>query len=358
MNYSKLFSELKLGSLTLKNRIVMAPMTRARAAHNIPNEMMLQYYSLRADSGLIITESTSPSPNGLGYARMPGNFDPEQSKGWARITKAVHAKQGHIFLQLMHTGRVSHPLNMSTNAKIMAPSAIKLKGEMWTDEKQMQPYPVPDAMTKQEIKEAVREYAESAQLAMKAGFDGIELHGANGYLIDQFLNPASNKRQDEYGGSSENRMRFAIEVATAVASAIVPKHVGMRLSPYGAFNDMESYEGLEDFFGQLAKKLSNLGLVYLHCVDHHSMGGPEVKPSVKALLRKEFKQALILSGGYNADKAEHDLMEGRADLIAFGRPFISNPNFVEKIRTGAPLLPANPATFYTPGELGYTVFPK
>ncbi|HAZ13829.1 MAG: alkene reductase [Bdellovibrionales bacterium GWA2_49_15] len=358
MKYLKLFSELPVGRMTLKNRIVMSPMTRCRATNNIPNEMMAQYYSLRAQAGLIITEGTSPSPNGLGYARIPGNFNIEQSQGWRKVANAVHARQGHIFMQLMHTGRVSHPLNMSGNSKILAPSAIALTGEMWTDQKQMQPYPIPEAMSKQQIKEAVSEYAHSARLAIDSGMDGIELHGANGYLIDQFLNPATNQRQDEYGGTPENRLRFALEVAKAVVSAIDPDRVGIRLSPYGVFNDMKPFDGLEEFYGMLAKRLNELNLLYIHCVDHHSMGAPEVTPSVKALLRKEFKHTLILSGGYDADRAEHDLLEGKADLIAFGRPFLANPNFVEKIQIGAPIIPANPATFYTPGELGYTVFPK
>lgn len=358
MKYKKLFSELKLGPITLKNRVVMSPMTRCRAPGNVPNDMMAKYYGLRAGAGLIVTEGTSPSPNGLGYARIPGCFNQEQARGWRKVTDAVHANGGRIFIQLMHTGRVTHPLNLPAGAKTVAPSAVAAPGEMWTDQKQMQPHPVPAEMTKGEIREAIEEFAHSAKLAIDAGgFDGVELHGANGYLIDQFLNPASNKRTDEYGGPAENRIRFAAEVAHATAAAIGAERLGMRVSPYGVFNGMEVYEGVEDCFALLGQRLNNLKLAYLHIVDHSSMGAPEVKPSIKARLRHEFKQALILSGGYDGDRAERDLLEGRGDLVAFGRPFIANPKLVEKLGSGAPLLAPDPATFYTPGEKGYLDYP-
>jgi len=352
-----LFSEYLLGRIKLKNRVVMAPMTRSRAPGNVPNEMMSRYYALRAEAGLLISEGVSPSPNGLGYARIPGCFNEEQALGWKKVAEAVHARGGRIFMQLMHTGRVSHSMNLAVGARVLAPSAISLKGKIWTDQKQMQDYPQPEVMSMGDIQQAIQEYARSASLALDAGFDGVELHGANGYLIDQFLNPAANQRTDDFGGTPENRMRFALEVARATVQAIGADRVGFRVSPYGVFNDQAIYDEIEEFFGALAKQLSDLGLVYLHIVDHSAQGAPEVKSTVKVLLRKEFHQTLILSGGYDADRAEKDLQDKKGDLIAFGRGFISNPNLVEKFRTGVPWVPADPSTFYSAGEKGYLDYP-
>ncbi|MEQ1913716.1 MAG: alkene reductase, partial [Sideroxydans sp.] len=233
---STLFTPTTLGKLQLKNRVVMAPMTRSRATGNVPNELMEKYYTLRAGAGLIITEGTSPSANGLGYARIPGMFSDAQVAGWKRVNDGVHAAGGKIFIQLMHTGRVSHPANMAAGTKIVAPSAIATPGEMWTDTSAMQPHPVPSEMTEEDIATAISEYANASKRAVEAGFDGVELHGANGYLIDQFLNTASNQRTDKWGGSVENRIRFAVEVAKASAAAIGAERIGMRISPYGAFN--------------------------------------------------------------------------------------------------------------------------
>lgn len=352
-----LFSEFKLGNISLKNRIVMAPMTRSRAIGNVPNDLMALYYGQRAGAGLIITEGTAPSPNGLGYSRIPGLFNKEQVEGWKKVTSAVHEKGGKIFVQLMHTGRVSHPLNMPGNAKVIAPSAIGLKGNIWTDQKELQPYPVPQEMTIDDIKYAIEEYVTSARLAVEAGFDGVELHGANGYLIEQFINPTANQRTDEYGGSPENRIRFALEIAEKVVKAIGKERVGIRVSPYSAAGDMAVYDTLEETYALLAEKLGGLGLVYIHVVDHSAMGAPAVSNSVKQLIHDRFNGNIILSGGYGAEHAEKDLEENKGNLIAFGRPFISNPNLVEKLKTGAKLNNADMDTFYTPGEKGYTDYP-
>jgi N-ethylmaleimide reductase len=352
-----LFSEFKLGRITLNNRVVMSPMTRSRAINNIPNDIMAEYYKQRASAGLLITEGVSPSPNGLGYARIPGIFNHEQSLGWRKVTQAVHGKDGRIFLQLMHTGRVSHPLNMPPGSKVIAPSAIGMTGEMWTDQKQMQPYPVPREMTLDDIRNAVNEYAQGCRNAIEAGFDGVELHGANGYLIEQFINPSPNHRTDQYGGSAPNRISFAVEVAKASAQAIGGDRVGMRVSPYGVFNDTGLYDGIDETYALLSEELGKIGLVYMHIVDHSSMGAPAVSPAVKATIRKKFKGAVILSGGYDADSAGRDLGENKGDLVAFGRPFIANPNLVEKLRKKAPLNIPDQATFYTPGEKGYTDYP-
>ncbi|HZW26360.1 MAG TPA: alkene reductase [Gallionella sp.] len=349
-----LFTPATLGNLQLKNRVVMAPLTRSRATGNVPNELMAKYYGMRADAGLIITEGTSPSPNGLGYARIPGLFSDEQVQGWKLVTDAVHANGGRIFVQLMHTGRVSHPANMAAGTRIVAPSALALAGDMWTDSDGMQPYPVPEEMSEADIAAAIAEYAHAAKLALQAGFDGVELHGANGYLIDQFFNTATNQRTDRWGGSIENRIRFAVEVAKAAVAAIGAERIGMRISPYGAFNGTAADAEMDAMYLRLIEELNKLGLVYIHIVDHSSMGAPEVSPVLKAKIRSTFKGRYILSGGYDVARANADLDANRGDLVAFGRPFISNPDLVQKLRTDAPLTAPDPGTFYTPGEKGYT----
>ncbi len=349
-----LFTPTTLGKLQLKNRIVMSPLTRCRAIGNVPNELMEQYYRLRAGAGLIITEGTSPSPNGLGYARIPGVFNDAQVQGWRRVTDGVHQAGGKIFMQLMHTGRVSHPANMPADAKVLAPSAIVAPGEMWTDSNGLQPYPIPTVMNEADIAQAIAEYANASKRAMEAGFDGVELHAANGYLIDQFLNAASNQRTDRWGGSVENRIRFAVEVAKAAAIAIGADHIGMRISPYGVFNDMTADAEMDALYERLIAELNNIGLVYIHIVDHSSQGAPEVSPALKAKIRAAFKGKYILSGGYDLTRANADLDLQRGDLVAFGRPFISNPDLVEKLRNDSSLASPDSNTFYTPGEKGYT----
>lgn len=352
-----LFTKYKLGNITLKNRVVMAPMTRSRAINNIPNDLIVEYYKQRSGAGLIITEGTSPSPNGLGYARIPGLFNKEQATAWKKVTDTVHSNDGRIFVQLMHTGRVSHPLNLPEGARVIAPSAIGMSGTMWTDQRQMQPYPLPEVMSESDIENTIDEFVNSAKLAIEAGFDGIELHAANGYLLEQFINPTSNQRTDEYGGTPENRIRFVVEVAKRTVSAIGADKVGIRVSPYGVNGDMKSYDSLEETYELLATELNKLGLVYIHVVDHSAMGAPAVSASVKQLIRNNFKQTYILSGGYDAQKANTMLSENKGDLVAFGRVFISNPNLVEKLLNGSELVAPDMNTLYTPGEKGYTDYP-
>ena len=349
-----LFTPTTLGKLQLKNRVVMAPMTRCRATGNVPNELMAKYYALRADAGLLIAEGTSPSPNGLGYARIPGLFSADQVAGWRKVTDAVHAAGGKIFVQLMHTGRVSHPANMAAEARILAPSALAAPGEMWTDSNGMQPYPVPTAMSDDDIATTIGEYATACKNAIDAGFDGVELHAANGYLIDQFLNAATNHRTDKWGGSVENRIRFAVEVAKVAAARIGAERIGMRVSPYGVFNGAVADEKMDALYLRLVGELNAVGLAYIHVVDHSSMGAPEVSPELKAKIRANFKGKYILSGGYDAARANADLDAQKGDLVAFGRPFISNPDLVAKLQSGAALTPPDMSTFYTPGEKGYT----
>jgi N-ethylmaleimide reductase len=358
----KLLSSLQLGPTVLKNRIVMSPMTRNRAPGNIPNMLMAEYYGQRASAGLIITEGTSPSPNGLGYPRIPGIHSTEQTEGWRLITDAVHTRGGKIFIQLMHAGRVGNMLNLPAGAELVAPSAVTMNGNIWTDSQGEQPYGTPREMTSEDIRNAIAEYAQAARNAITAGFDGVELHGANGYLITQFLDPGSNLRNDGYGGDSSRRNRFALDVAGAVVAAIGAERVGIRLSPYGVFNDMSgNYEGIATQYAALAAALGKYRLAYVHLVDHSSMGAPKPEPSSVELICHEFREggggAVILSGGYDRDRAEADLESGAADLIAYGRPFIANPDLVERLRIDAPLNIADQATFYTPGSSGYTDYP-
>jgi N-ethylmaleimide reductase len=352
-----LFSRTSLGSLALQNHLVMAPMTRNRAIGNVPNELMAEYYAQRASAGLIITEGTSPSPNGLGYARIPGAFSTAQVAGWRRVTEAVHPKGAKIFLQLMHCGRIAHPLNLPAGARVLGPSAIAAAGEMYTDAAGMKPNAMPDAMTEADIDTAKKEFAQAAKNAVAAGFDGIELHGANGYLLEQFFRPTSNQRTDRYGGSLEDRARFALEVADAAIAAIGKEKVGIRLSPFGVFNDMALYPEMEADYAYLAHQLNARGLVHIHLVDHSSMGAPVVPESMKATFRSAFKGALILSGGYDAVRAESDLAAGKGDLIAVGRPFLANPDLVARWQNGAAVNAPDVSTFYTPGPKGYTDYP-
>jgi N-ethylmaleimide reductase len=318
---------------------------------------MAEYYSQRAEAGLIVTEGTSPSPNGLGYARIPGIFSTEQIEGWKKVTSAVHAKNGKIFIQLMHTGRISHPANLPAGAQIVAPSAIQPKGQMWTDTQGMQNFPVPKEMTLSDIKTAIKEYVQASKNAVEAGFDGVELHGANGYLLDQFLNPAANQRTDVYGGSAENRCRFVLEVAAEVARAIGKEKTGIRLSPYGAFNDVGPFPETEVQYALLAEKLNAIGIAYIHLVDHSSMGTPKVEPTTVQKIRNNFKNALILSGGYTRERAEKDLASGMANLIAFGKMFLANPDLVTRLQNNAELNPPVMDKFYTADAKGYTDYP-
>ena len=350
---TSLFTPFTLGRLQLPNRIVMSPMTRSRALGNVPNAMMATYYSQRAAAGLILTEGTSPSPNGLGYARIPGLYSPEQIAGWRLVSDAVHGAGGRIFVQLMHTGRVGHPHNLPAGARLLGASALAAAGTMYTDAAGPQPHPAPEVMTEADLRHVVGEFAHAAKSAIAAGLDGIELHGANGYLLEQFLNTATNQRDDGYGGSIAGRARLVLEVARAAVDAIGGDRVGIRLSPYGVFGGMTPDAATDELFAHLASELSKLGLVHLHVVDHSAMGGPPVSPTLKATMRASFKQAYILSGGYDRARADADLAAGKGDLVAFGRPFLANPGLVGKLQRGAELRAPDPATFYTPGEQGY-----
>ncbi|MGN6646182.1 MAG: alkene reductase [Cytophaga sp.] len=357
MTTSKLFEPQKIGSISLANSIIMAPMTRSRAIGNIPNDLMATYYGQRAGAGLIVTEGTSPSPNGLGYARIPGIFSKEQVEGWKKVTKAVHDKGGKIVIQLMHTGRISHPANMAAGTKILAPSAVKPAGQMWTDSLQMQDFPVPNAMTAEELVSTKAEFVTAAKNAIEAGFDGVELHSANGYLLEQFLSPVSNVRTDEYGGSIEKRAKFVLEVTEAVAAAIGKDKTGIRLSPYGVASDMPHYPEIDAEYDYLSKELNKLGIAYIHLVDHSAIGAPAVPIEIKQKIRNNFKNTIILCGGFTKETAEAAIESGLTNATGFGRPFINNPDLVERFKKDQPIShDLNMELFYTPGEHGYTDF--
>ena len=355
MKEYKLFTPVKVGSVQLENRVVMSPMTRSRAIGNVPNDLMAEYYTQRAGAGLIITEGTSPSPNGLGYARIPGIYSEQQVNGWKKVTGAVHKGGGKIFIQLMHTGRISHQLNMPEGAHILAPSSVKASGQMWTDSEKLQDFPIPVEMTHGDLLNTKVEYVSAARNALKAGFDGVELHGANGYLLEQFLSPMSNIRNDSYGGTIEKRCRFVLEIVSSVADAIGKGITGIRLSPYGVASDMPPYPEIDATYKYLSEQLNILGIAYIHIVDHSSMGAPEVPLEMKKLIRKNFKNTIILSGGYDLERAEADIESGLGDLVAFGRPFINNPDLVERFKKNWDLTKElKMDLFYTADEKGYT----
>jgi N-ethylmaleimide reductase len=354
-----LFDHFAARSLQLANRMVMAPMTRSRATpDHVPTALMATYYGQRATAGLIITEGTSPSPNGLGYPRIPGLYDSSHVEAWKPVTAAVHAQGGKIFVQLMHCGRVAHVANLPPHAEVLGPGTQACPGEMATDALGPQAHSPPRAMTESDIALAVQEHVHAAMLAIEAGFDGVELHGANGYLIEQFLNPAINQRSDGYGRNSEGRNRLATEIARATVAAIGHDKVGMRLSPYGVFNGTGAFPDVQAQYLALAAALSSVGLLYIHLVDHSAMGAPPVPAEFKRELRSAFNGLCILCGGFDQASAEQALLQKHADLIAFGRPFLANPDLVARLQEDSPLNAPDMATFYVPGAKGYTDYPS
>jgi N-ethylmaleimide reductase len=352
LNATSLFDSLIARGLEFKNRIVMAPMTRSRAIGNVPNEIMANYYAQRASAGLIITEGTSPSHHGIGYARTPGIYNQEQIEGWKNVNKKVHEEGGKIFLQLMHVGRIAHPENQEPGSKILGASAVAAKYTMWTDTLGVQPLPVPQAATIQEIEEIKAEFAAAASNAIEAGFDGVELHGANGYLLEQFLNPEANQRTDKYGGSVENRSRLVLEITDAVINAIGKEKVGIRFSPYSTFNDLPHYSEIFDTYDYLTKELNKRDILYIHLVDYAALASEEGQLLIKRF-RNNFSNLLIRNGGYNKERAKEVLENGEADLVSFGTPFISNPDLTERLKKDIQLTAPQQDLFYTPGEKGY-----
>jgi N-ethylmaleimide reductase len=349
---SALFSSIKLGSLLLAHRVVMAPMTRNRAgAGNTPTELMATYYAQRASAALIVSEATQIAPEGVGYPNTPGIHSEEQVDGWRRVTSAVHAKGGRIFLQLWHVGRISHPSLQPNGALPVAPSAIAPQGNALTHSG-LTPFVTPRALESSEIPAIVQQYASAAVRARAAGFDGVEVHGANGYLIEQFLLDGTNQRTDAHGGSIENRARFLLEVTRAVCESWSADAVGVRLSPRGTFNDM-SDSNRAATFGYAVGRLNDFGLAYLHLVDPVTGAGERLAPQ----LRKLFTGPLIINGGFDRDTALSSLENREADLVAFGVPFLANPDLPARLRGATPLNSPDRATFYGGDARGYTDYP-
>jgi N-ethylmaleimide reductase len=345
-----LFDPLTLGDLTLPNRVVMAPLTRSRASGGgrVPNDLMRAYYEQRAGAGLIISEATSVDPMGVGYADTPGIWSDEQTEGWRGIVKAVHAKGGRMFLQLWHVGRISHPLFLN-GAQPVAPSAVKPQGHI-SLVRPITEYPVPRALTLDEIPGVVAAYRKGAENAKKAGFDGVEIHGANGYLLDQFLQDGTNKRTDRYGGSIENRARLMLEVADAAIAVFDAKRVGMHLAPRMDSHDMGDSTRLETF-SYAARELGKRGIAFI-CTREYQ-GDDSISPALK----KAFGGPLIANEKFTQASAAAALAAGEADAVAFGKLFIANPDLPQRFQTNAPLNDPDPPTFYAGGAKGYTDYP-
>lgn len=354
---SPLLTSFELGPLTLQNRVAMAPMTRSRAIDNTPSDLMAEYYGQRSTAGLVITEGTSPSADGLGYPRIPGCYSDAQEAGWKKTADALHDGGAHVFMQLMHCGRVAHPKNLPSG-DVIAPSCVALEEtKMYVDDEGELPIPAPREMTGDEVERIIEDYVAAAKRARSAGIDGVELHGANGYLIEQFLSPHTNRRTDDWGGSIEKRARFLLEIARRTADAIGAKRVGVRLSPYGVFNEMPHYDEIEPTYEYVVSELSKLGLGYVHVLDHSSMGTPPVPFEFKMKLRKLFDGAFVLCGGYDAQRAVEDVSSDACDLVAFGRPYIANPDLVHRMRLHAPLAQPDMSNAYMPGPEGYVDYP-
>jgi len=348
-----LFSTINLSGQTLSNRMVMAPLTRNRAPNNIANAMMAEYYAQRAGAGLIITEGTQISEQAVGYPATPGIYNQQQADGWKLVTDAVHTKGGYIFAQLWHCGRISHP-DFHAGDLPVAPSAIAAAGDAFTNEG-LQPFVTPRALELSELAGIVEQYRHAAACAMNAGFDGVEIHAANGYLIDQFIRDGSNQRMDQYGGSLDNRSRFLLEVVEAVGSEIGSNKVGVRLSPVNAFNDI-SDSNPQATFNHVAAALNGLGLAYLHVVEVDMTGSISADVEMQQL-RDRFDGLYIANGGYDKTRGNQSIATGRADLIAFGISYLANPDLPERFRVDAPLNDADQATFYGGDEHGYSDYP-
>lgn len=330
----------------------MAPMTRSRAIGNVPNDLMATYYGQRSGAGLIITEGTAPAPEALGYPRIPGVFNDDQIAGWKKVTDNVHLGESKIFLQLMHTGRIGHVDNLPAGAKLVGASAIKAAGQIHTDTAGAQDHSEPIALTTEGVKAIIESYISAAKNAMKAGFDGVELHAANGYLLEQFLNPNVNNRTDEYGGSMLNRVRLTVEVAEKVALAIGKDKVGIRFSPFSTLGDLQEYDETHETYAYLATEMSRLGILYIHI-----SANAAIPQKTFDAIRYNFHNTIILCNGLTAETAEIQLQNGFADIVAFGRSFLANPDFVTRVEQGAALNQPDFNTLYTPGEQGYTDYP-
>lgn len=332
----------------------MAPMTRSRAIDNIPNSLMAEYYGQRSGAGLIITEGTAPTPEGLGYPRIPGSFSKAQTTGWKLVADAVHPAGTKIFMQLMHTGRIGHVDNLPAGVQLAGASDIKAAGQIFTDTRGLQDHSQPIALTTQGVKDVIAGHVAAAKNAIEAGFDGIELHGANGYLIEQFLNPNINTRTDEYGGSMKNRAKIVIELAIQITAAIGKDKVGIRFSPYSEMGDLMAYaaDEVHQTYTYLAKELDNIGIAYIH------IGmSPKIPKATLDSIRESFTGAIIICNGLTPQTGAEALDNGFCDLVAFARSWLANPDFAERIAGNDDLNQPDFTTLYTPGAKGYTDYP-
>src|SRR5450755_2303967 len=350
---SKLFEPFKLGPITLPNRAVMAPLTRNRAAAGlVPSPLATEYYGQRASAGLLVTEASQVSQQGQGYQDTPGIYSKEQIAGWRKVTDRVHERQGRIFIQLWHVGRISHTSLQPGGGAPVAPSAIRAKGKTFVNNT-FTDISEPRALELAEIPGIIESFKRGTANALEAGFDGVEIHGANGYLLDQFAKDGGNKRTDAYGGGIENRARLMLEVSKAVVDAIGPERTGIRISPVTPANDI-SDSNPQALFDYITDQLEALKLVYIHVIEGATGGPRDFAPFDYAALRRRFSRAYIANNGYDFELATKVLATGAADLIAFGKPFISNPDLVERLKAGAPLNAPDKATFYGGGAKGYT----
>ncbi len=347
-----LFESVQLGDLVLPNRLIMAPLTRCRAIDHQPNDLMAEYYAQRASAGLVITECTMVTPGTSAFGNDPGIYAQEQIVGWKKTTDAVHQAGGRIFMQIWHGGRACHPL-LNNGKECVAPSAIAIEDKIQTPEG-MKPYTVPHALSKDEIAGIVNDFRKAAAHAIEAGFDGVEVHGANGYLIDQFLRDSANQRTDEYGGSLENRARFLSEVLEAVTGEIGSGRVGVRLSPLNSFNSMKDSDP-EAWTRYLAEHLNRFNLAYLHLMRADFFGLQQA--DVVTIARENYKGHLMVNMGYSAEEAAETIANKMADSVAFGTAFLANPDLPDRIKAGAVLNTPDQDTFYTSGAEGYTDYP-
>lgn len=354
----KLMAPLVMGSLVLRNRVMMAPMSRRRAIKSIPGSSAPVYYGQRAGAGLIITENTAVAPNGIGYLHTPGIYNDVQQTAWKKVTDEVHAKGGTIFMQLVHAGRIGHPLNHEDGSPLVAPSAIKANDHTRVAGDIYLPMPQPEALSMAGVQDMITAHIQAAENAIAAGFDGVEIHGAHGFLPEQFLHPYTNRRTDCYGGSIANRSRFLLEIMEGVSEAIGKERTGIRLSPFARLNDLPAYAEELETHRYITDALQEMGILYIHLSDQGTTDNPAIPFDYINDLRKRFDNLLILAGGYTADTAEAMLQNGLADLIAFGRPFIANPDLVARFQGNMPLATGDKATYYEGGDEGYIDYPS
>ncbi len=354
MNASPLLAPLSLGAIDMKNRVVMAPLTRSRASSTgVPAPFAADYYAQRASAGLIVTEATQVSFGAMGYSRTPGVHTPEQRAAWRKVVDAVHARGGRIAVQLWHVGRIASSLNRGVAAETVSASAVRAPGTMWTDRQGMVEHDMPRALDTGEVETVAADFAAAAAAALDIGFDGVEIHSANGYLLHQFLSSNVNRRADRYGGSIENRARMPLEVVEAVLARVPAARVGLRVSPGHTFNGIEEAD-TDELYAHYLSRLSDYGLAWLHVMRPFANAAAS---DPVTMARGVYTGAVVACGGYTAASAAALVASGGTEAVAFGRDYISNPDLVARIAAGAPLSPPDQATFYTPGEKGYTDYP-